>query len=131
MPNIYSYIEEQFWDVGFLKYYSKGQELQVVFGLTTVVILLLTLTPSLYVSLESKGLFASILIISTVIVVYANVQSGTRFLSTHPVFYLNIAHFISHPRGTRPSILQKAVMVYFVVYNCFGLVFFPARFSWA
>jgi hypothetical protein len=104
--------------------------MQCVFGLITVFVLIISFQKSMYNTLPLKGLLISLVIITYLIVFHANVQSGTRFISTHPIFYLNLAHFLMQNNG-KLNLLKIFIIFYFCVFTMFGLVFFPARFSWA
>lgn len=137
-PNIYSYVEDKFWEVGFLKYYSTGQPFQVAFGLMTVAVAMTVLLVALKSrklklnDLYSTGLVASLAIVAIITTFFANVQSGTRFFSTHPLFYVTCGWCCLRPFRTRKfSFFQKLLLGYFVLFNVAGCLWFPLRFNWA
>lgn len=137
-PNIYAYVEDKFWQVGFLKYYYTGQPFQVVFGLLTVVVALSTLfvaitsKRNLLNDLYSIGLTVALVIVAVVTTLFANVQSGTRFFSTHPLFYITCGTcLLRTSKQPRFNIYQKLLICYFTLFTVAGCLWFPLRFNWA
>lgn len=114
-----------------MKYYYTNQWFQVVTGLLTVFTSIITINPSLYKDLQSKGLVLAILIVAIVTTFFANVQSGTRFFSTNPIFYLNAGSFLLRRKGQRWTVMQFLVLIYFLTYNLAGVMWFPKRFNWS
>lgn len=123
IPNIYSYIQDKFWQVGFLVYYQPDKLAPMLFGLPSIFIAVMTLS-----STTNHGLNLSYWLLLFVTIFFSNVHSSARFFSSHPLYYLSLSKFLLIKE--RFSFCQLVTLFYLVVYNIFGVVFFPQRFWW-
>lgn len=130
VPNIYSFVQTYFWTNGFLKFFRIYSLHEGLVGIVSFVVLVLTFTMRPYRhSLYSTGLVISLAVLALMSMLFMSVQSATRFYSTHPAFYVNLAWYLDR-RAERFSLMQKLVLVYLICYNTIGCVLFPARMVW-
>lgn len=123
VPNIYSYIQDKFWQVGFLVYYQPDKLGPMLFGLPSIVFALVTLN-----STKNFGLNLSYWLLLIITIFFSNIHSSARFFSSHPLYYVGMSKFLIFRR--RLNFVQLLTLFYLVVYNIFGVVFFPQRFWW-
>lgn len=96
-------MQAKYWDVGLLTYYKLNNLLFIVLGLPAVIlsILFFPFTSTVkylfnlnMVSVCKLGLQISLLSYLLVTVLLTNIQSSTRFLCTHPAFYINCVNLL-------------------------------------
>lgn len=75
------------------------------------------------------GLILSLLIVALIFGFYSNIQPGTRFVSTNPLFYFNLAYHLRKKKG-KVSWFTYLAALYYVGQNVFAIFFFPARHEW-
>lgn len=85
--NIYSYVQTHFWNVGFLTYFKLSNLVFILIGLPSIIFSLFFLTLPLF--RVEPGLQLSFFILLVLTISMTNLQSSTRFLCTHPAFYIN------------------------------------------
>lgn len=100
-------------------------------GWGTVIVTLATMNRRAYQTLGEIGLVMAVGIVVLVTTLFANVQSGTRFFSTNPVFYINAASFLMRKKEKGFTFGQYLVFLYFLTYNIAGVLWFPKRFNWS
>jgi phosphatidylinositol glycan class V len=134
LPNIYSYAQERYWYVGFLNYYRVKHTVFILFGMPSILVALVTVGNRY---LQLSGLTISYYLLLFVTVGYSNVQSSARFFSSHPLYSINMAVFLTVGRGdgteakeAKTTFMQRFILLYLVLYNFAGIVMFPIRFPW-
>lgn len=65
------------------------------------------------------GFYLSFWILLTVSIFFANVQSATRFLCSHPIFYICLS-----------SIMKKTIKIWIIIYYAIGTILFFLGFPW-
>ena len=102
-----------------MKYFKIENIIFILIGLPSVIIGLYSLR---YMKIDEKrmGLNLSFLILIGVTIFYTNIQSSTRFLCSHPLFYVNV------------SMLRKNYVVRFwnIGYYLVGFILFTVGFPW-
>jgi len=130
VPNIYSYIQTKYWSVGFLNYYTSTNFLFILIGIPSLLLsfsgffkvfqkLNLKYKTTLY-KINFVGIYLSFLILWGVSTFLANVQSSTRFLCSHPMFYIFLATLVKN----------KLIKVWIISYNIVGSILFCLGFPW-
>ena len=120
LPNVYSYVQQKYWNVGFLKYYSIGNLVFILIGTPAIGFGLTFLgCYSRVWNLPGKGLYLSYCLLLAVTVTMTNLQSSTRFLSSHPIFYVGL--------GSGQFRLGR---IWCLAYCGLGLLLFPLGFPW-
>lgn len=128
VPNVYSAVQDKFWHVGFLKYYHADRALMIIFGLYSIFCALLTAFNGLYK--KQPELCVSYWILMFVTIGYSNVQSSARFFSSHPIYSINLALFLSQDKRASPRFKQSFILYYLMLYNIMGVIFFSVRIPW-
>lgn len=105
LVNIYSYVQSRFWNVGFLTYFQASNTIFILIGAPSIIFTLLFLkTPQ---NLTQFSLYFSFWVLLAITVLMTNIQSGTRFLCSHPLFYINAATFIDKSRSRLERLAAK------------------------
>ncbi|KAL4456191.1 hypothetical protein ABPG74_014152 [Tetrahymena malaccensis] len=144
IPNIYNFIQDKHWNVGFLTYYTLNRLFCIIWGLYTFLLIIFYITKYLNSlrqkpqsfsifsgnDMESQMLYTIILFFVSVF--FAHVQSSTRFFSSDPCLYWFLADILfNHEQkintNTFPKILAIAYLVHF---NISGIFLFSNFFTW-
>lgn len=119
MSNVYSYVQAKYWQVGLFRYFQPHNILFIAIGIPALVPAIQCLlrwprgaSPRLH------GLYLSFGILFLVTVCMTNLQSSTRFFSSHPLFYLGIVR------------LGRAARCIALFYCLAGVGLFAAGFPW-
>jgi Gpi18-like mannosyltransferase len=120
---MYSYVQQKYWSVGLLQYWNFGNIVFIALGLPAIAVSLIGLVKVYRFSLpvSQQALYLSFLLLLLVTILLTNIQSSTRFLSTHPIFILLLADL-----AARWSIIRIGILSY---YFC-GLVMYPVAYPW-
>ncbi len=122
-PNMYSYIQQKYWNVGLFNYFTSSNALFIAIGAPAIILSLCGLM-ACYNSqwnLRIKGLYLSFVILVIMTVCFTNIQSSTRFFSTHPIFYYILAIF---------SQKWKVVRIWIIFYYFAGIFLYTVGFPW-
>lgn len=124
--NVYSWVQEKYWDVGFLKYFNLNNIVFIAIGFPSIVFSCLTfkIHKDNYTFL---GLDLSYFILIFITVTLTNIQSSTRFFSSHPLFYINILTLIVN---SKPSYLNGLIRYWWAFYFFIGSFMFYLGFPW-
>ena len=117
--NVYSYVQAKHWNVGFLTYYTPQNLMFILLGCPALVFSVFSLR-NMKVIKKKKGLILSFCLLLLVIVFYTNIQSSTRFLCSHPVFYVLLSKEIHRP----------LIRYWQVSYYLLGMILFTVGFPW-
>lgn len=118
-------MQAQYWNVGPLAYYSPNNALFITIGLPAIIISLL-LIPRPH--RQTMGLHLSFLLLLIVTILLTNIQSSTRFLGSHPMFYINMATALHSGRFGRG--VQFWVKGWSLGMCVCGMVLFAVGFPW-
>lgn len=122
-PNLYSYVQEKYWNVGLFSYFQLNNGFFIVIGAPAIIIStygVLTHFKSEW-NLIEKGIYLSFLILLVMTICFTNIQSSTRFFSTHPIFYLILASL---------SLKWKLVRFWIMFYCLMGILLYTVAFPW-
>ena len=125
LPNVYSWVQAKYWNVGPLRYFTMRNIIFILIGLPAIgfSIMFLRIPRN-----DTWGLHLSFWVLLTVTVLFTNIQSSTRFLCSHPLFYLNAAQVLFDKSATDPL---KALFNCWRYGMCFcGMVLFAVGFPW-
>eukprot|EP01087_Luapelamoeba_hula_P023515 TRINITY_DN8660_c0_g2_i2.p1 TRINITY_DN8660_c0_g2~~TRINITY_DN8660_c0_g2_i2.p1 ORF type:complete len:328 (+),score=-2.27 TRINITY_DN8660_c0_g2_i2:700-1683(+) len=144
VPNIYSFVQSQYWNVGFLRYWQFKQLPN--FALATPMILLSSFGLYTYfwprrptsVSFHAPRLFPYMAYwgIQLLVALFTmHVQVTTRFVSSCPAIYWFAAHLFHTTTPVLPSTtsnrwLQSTILFYFLCYSLIGPVLFANFYPW-
>lgn len=120
--DFYSYIQERYWNVGFLTYFKPQNIIFILIGTPALIIGLLSLL--LYkttFNVYENGIYLSFMILYFITAFFTNVQSSTRFFCSHPYFYYALA---------RLSQKSKIVSIWSSFYWLLGMLLFVVAFPW-
>ena len=142
--SMYSAVQRDFWDVGFLRYFQWKQLPNFALACPAVAVAVFTVqevarhmpTTSAVDKEFKSGLGPHLLLVAHLVhlmvsvfvgVFVAHVQITTRLLcSACPVFYLGLAHLLCGSGGKqRHRLYSFAVVGYLISFNILGLVLFP------
>ena len=120
---MYSYVQNKYWNVGFLNYFKISNLIFIAIGTPSIIIAIYGIKLYYRNFLEDKlrGILLSFVLLLLVIVGWTNIQSSTRFLSTHPLFYYILANL---------SLKYKVVRVWILFYYLIGIFFYTLAFPW-
>lgn len=155
-PNVYSYIQSQYWQVGFLTYYKLSKSFFIIWGVYTFTFIGYSLrkyaqslwekisgsnnegerqkkiTPALsifqYDNLHAHMIYTSFLFIISVFL--AHTQSSTRFFSSDPAFYWFAADILYREHESKSKIAAVLLIFYFVHFNVSGTFLFANFMTW-
>ena len=122
-PNIYSYIQEKYWNVGLFNYITPSNALFIAIGTLAIILSVygITVCYKSWWNLRVHGLYLSFGILVIMTVCFTNIQSSTRFFSTHPIFYYILATF---------SQRWRTVRIWIVFYYLSGIFLYTVGFPW-
>jgi hypothetical protein len=121
--NLYSYVQEKYWNVGFLNYFKVSNAAFILIGTPAILISaygVFTQYNSKW-NFRLKGLFLSYFILLLMTIGFTNIQSSTRFFSTHPIFYYFLAIFAEK---------WRIVRFWIVLYCLMGMYLYTVGFPW-
>jgi hypothetical protein len=118
----YGAVQERYWNVGFLKYFTSGNLLFIIIGTPAVIVAFLGLFYyEKTFDLRQKGLYLSFSILFVITVFFTNIQSSTRFFCSHPYFYYAMACL---------SVKLGLVKLWAVFYWIVGIFMYVVGFPW-
>lgn len=123
-------MQAQHWNVGFLTYYKPSNLLFILIGLPSILFSLLSLPNPLHSA--QPGLQLSFLLLLLITITMTNLQSSTRFLCSHPAFYINICAFFygqERDEGWK-RVVRGVFRVWQLGYFWVGVVLFAVEFPW-
>jgi hypothetical protein len=123
LPNIYSYVQEKYWSVGLFSYFKISNWLFIALGLPSIALSIygvMVLYDTQW-SMSKKGLYLSYTLLLLTTIAFTNIQSSTRFFSTHPFFYYSLAFL---------GLKHRAVRIWTIFYCLLGMFLYPAGFPW-
>lgn len=135
----YSSLQEQFWEVGWLRRFQIRQLPNFLLAtpmIICVVICVMPLTRPLRVAWNKKALLSlataplaphilHVMILTAICFFIAHVQITTRVVaSSCPVLYLMLAEHMQHSR------FRDWIVAYFLFYAVFGLILQPNNYPW-
>ncbi|KAL2917981.1 ER membrane glycoprotein subunit of the GPI transamidase complex-like protein [Polyrhizophydium stewartii] len=142
LPSIYAFVQEHYWDNGFLRYFTPQQAPNFVLAAPIVAISVAGIAhfarqnPAavLTLGLESSS-SAAVLVRLPFVVLWAtmlvlcvtsmNVQVIIRFFTSVPAMFWFLGEAVAaHARGRRLSVPVRAALLYFVLYPLAGAVLF-------
>lgn len=128
--NVYSYVQAHFWNVGFFTYFTLSNIVFILIGLPSIIFSLLFLFHS-YNTIHI-GLQLSFAILLFITISMTNLQSSTRFLCTHPAFYINacLLFFNQKHQSMFKYILFIIFKIWQLGYFHAGIVLFALEFPW-
>jgi Gpi18-like mannosyltransferase len=131
--NVYSYVQKEYWNVGLFTYYDKSNIVFILIGLPSLIFSLIFIVKPKNIAQTSLQLSFWILLIVTITM--TNLQSSTRFLCSHPVFYINCVSFFTtelNAKGKQKwkEILEKVFDMWRLGYFYMGIVLFAMEFPW-
>jgi phosphatidylinositol glycan class V len=143
LPDIYSYVQATYWNVGFLKYYQLKQIPNFLLA-TPIVILSLwgILSYGQKISrMESRGYYSAALLpfilywsfLLVFGVLFMHVQVLTRFLSSCPPFYWFCATFFRYTEEqpwSKFASSSSLILFYFLLFSLLGIIMFPNFLPW-
>jgi len=120
---MYSYVQRKYWNVGFLTYFKISNSIFIAIGMPVVIISIYGLKCYYAHFLQDrfKGILLSFVLLLIVIIGWTNIQSSTRFLSSHPIFYYILGQF---------SFRHKAIRVWILFYYFIGIFLYTLSFPW-
>lgn len=123
LPNMYSYVQQKYWNVGVLRYWHFGNIVFISLGLPAIIISIIGLAKLYRFSLpiRQQGLYLSFLLLLLVTVLLTNIQSSTRFFSAHPVFILLLAHLAR---------AWRVIRIWMITYYLCGCVMYSVAYPW-
>jgi len=126
--NIYSYVQSKFWNVGFLTYFQASNAIFILIGAPSILFTLLFFkTPQ---NLTQFSLCFSFSILLAITILMTNIQSGTRFLCSHPVFYINAGIYIGQSKSKLERLAAKLFKIWQLSYFYVGYFLFCLEFPW-
>ncbi|EDK31691.2 mannosyltransferase Pig-V protein (macronuclear) [Tetrahymena thermophila SB210] len=144
LPNIYNYIQDKHWKVGFLTYYTLNRTFYIIWGLYTFILLFSYIIKYLYslrqkpetlsifsgFDMESQMLYTIILFFISVF--FAHVQSSTRFFSSDPSLYWFLADILfNHENKSKTNTISKILTIaYLVHFNIAGFFLYSNFYTW-
>ena len=117
--NIYSYVQAKHWNVGLLTYYKPQNVVFILLGFPSIIVSIFCLVKS-SMKWRRLGLTLSFIILLAITILYTNIQSSTRFLCSHPFFYVLLAE------GRQRKLIRFWQLGYF----CCGMLLFAVGFPW-
>ena len=130
---MYSYVQEKYWNVGLFSYYSKPNTVFILIGLPALVFSLLFISRPK--NLHETSLQLSFCVLLAVTISMTNLQSSTRFLCSHPAFYVNcVSSLYGKDGGVKGSKLrtvsEKIFKIWQLCYYYVGILLFSVEFPW-
>lgn len=122
-PNIYSYVQEKYWNVGLFNYFQRSNSIFILIGLPAILLSIYGII-SQYNSkwgLTQLGIYMSFIILVLTTITMTNLQSSTRFFSTHPFFYFILAKLAQKTRIVR---------IWVIFYYLLGIFLYTVGFPW-
>lgn len=156
LPNIYNYVQKQYWNVGFLSEYRIERVVFIYWGSQTLIFIgffifdflkdnwlsFITLGHKKKIS-EKKNKYYNdkwnpimiyVCILFVISVFFAHIQSCTRFFSTCPAIYWFYTSKLVDKENKRikifDNLLNKWIIFYFIQFNVFGLIFYSNFLPW-
>ena len=125
--NVYSYVQSKYWNVGFLTYYSANNLVFILIGIPSVIFTVLFLRRP---KLKEFGLHLSLYFLLIITITMTNIQSSTRFLGSHPLFYINAAIFLNGAQSRIQKVIKFCFRFWQLFYFYFGTFLFCLEFPW-
>jgi phosphatidylinositol glycan class V len=133
LPNLYNFVQKKFWSVGFLSYWKFSNSLFIMLGLPAILLGLgsfkgtikdlkgsLDRNETKKEDLIKYGLELSFVILTLITVFLTNIQSSTRFFSSHVFFYMILG------RDAKSKWLELWIWTYLIL----GGILFCIGFPW-
>ena len=147
-PNVYAFVQDHYWNVGFLRYYTVEQIPNFILASPVLVSSLYALYQ--YVkTLRIKAMAAEGVtkggvygtrarphvvvwgLMALIALLVMHVQVATRFLSVCPALYWNVVSEGKRRRGGGVTDeVQRAICVYAVTFSLLGTLMFPTFYPW-
>lgn len=128
--NVYSYVQTHFWNVGFFTYFTPSNTVFILIGLPSIIFSLLFMFYS-YNTIDI-GLQLSFGLLLFITISMTNLQSSTRFLCTHPAFYIHACLLFYNQKSQ--SMFKQILFIIFKIwqlgYFYVGIVLFALEFPW-
>ncbi|KAL4504455.1 hypothetical protein ABPG72_009901 [Tetrahymena utriculariae] len=144
LPNIYNYIQDKHWNVGFMTYYTLNRVFCIIWGIYTFILISYYIKKYLYSlrqqpdrlcifssgDMDSQMLYTIILFFISVF--FAHVQSSTRFFSSDPSLYWFLADILfNHGQKKIPNTFSKILTITYIVhFNIAGFFLYSNFYLW-
>ena len=120
--SFYGAVQDQYWNVGFLRYFHMGNIVFIIIGAPAVIAGFLSLFQfNKSFDLRQKGLYLSFVVLFAVTAVFTNIQSSTRFFCGHAFFYFAMAKL---------ALGWRLVRLWVLFYWLVGIFMYTVNFPW-